>query len=339
MAGRRRRGQRQARGHHARLRQLNRWARLLSFVSTAVVGLSIFVGAWAPTWVSVVATVAVFLLLWSVNGATVTRVLGEVRPPRIPLWRHALGLCAAFFVAFSAVFWVFGDEVETARGERAVVDWDREAGLLRHAQDLVNEVVEREVPPVDLDPAVHALGKRLADLEAELARATDNELCELDGGCGTQEPGKGDAYFEKKERRHRVERDVDDLKREMGTVRAAAETRFADLTRQREDARTRAGELAGAVAALGPRPDTRTRFGALSSVESGKRLPLLWFGVLTAYFAVDVLALQWVARRVCRPPGRWTGNWKGLIGRKAVRAEDSRVATPAAEFLKREGGE
>ncbi|ONI84547.1 hypothetical protein ALI22I_28755 [Saccharothrix sp. ALI-22-I] len=333
-AGRRRQGS------HAQLKALRRSARLFAFVSTAVVGLSIFYGLQAPLWVSVVAIPVVFVALWLLNRWTVGRMHRGVRPPEMPRPRRALGLCAAFFVAFSVTLWVFGSDVEAARGLEAPGKWDKESGRLHDELDGVREIANREVRPTERDPEVERLTKQLTDLRAQLVVAWDNELCELDGSCGTMDEGRGDAYREKKGRRERLESEIGKAEGELANARTAAQGQFDRLTRERNDAQKRAGEIEDQLEQLGPRPQVRTKLSAFSSVDQHKRQQAagVALGTLGAYFLVDVLAFQWVVRRVCGGPVELPA-FKELINEQAEWDERSaKGVIPAAEYLKREGG-
>ena len=223
-------------------------------------------------------------------------------PGRRLLYAGALALVVAAPFTLCAL----GPQVDALAGESrgqgpTAVDAAAEEARLQ-------AVIETPVPQVEDDREVARFREQVTVVQNALREADRLVVCEKDGTCGSEIRGEGTNFETKTQARDRISAQLHDVEAELGTARAAADARNANLVRAQGDARSRLTGLrvtrAAAVEAVDTGASLDERFRSVWAV--GYRWPvttaLVPFLGIALYLLLDLGPLTLHARRRLRTP-------------------------------------
>jgi len=187
--------------------------------------------------------------------------------------RLMLALILGTVIAEPLVLRVFQPEIEQevatmaqqarAANERALREDPRFAGLpdMQTRIDQLQGVVDGQIDTAAVlaDAEVQDLTARLAAKEQELVAAEGNQVCEIEGGCGTGVVGNGPAARERAAIADRIRGERDQLSAQLDSKKADVRGRLASSS---EAARATASDELGTL---------RTEFAALNSSQADER--------------------------------------------------------------------
>jgi hypothetical protein len=166
--------------------------------------------------------------------------------------------------------------------------------------DIAQPVTDADV---DADPAVVALAAQLTQVTEAHNAAAAAYLCEVDGTCGTGDPGIAASAEEKRAERDRLAAERDQLREDLAALEAAVreqldaeeiektadqEVQLADLQEQVGDAEaTRAAAIAAHEAEVGESDGILQRLSALGRIQD--RDPLLGTAHLLLFLFMTAL--------------------------------------------------
>lgn len=312
-----------------RLRRLRRSANAFAIthaVSVSLISaLPLAFGFHLWKLVTLSALLVPFILLWLANHRTFSRIDPDIQSPTIPKARVVISTIGAIVVAFATILWVFKDDTQTEIKRVAAehAKWEAEVQHLQTERATNQEISKRPLPTAENDHEVNRLEGDLDQKKTQLRDAELRVLCELDGTCGTRVPGKGNAYHERVADRDQLEQIVNDLSRQLESMKTELRGQIHQLAQEKVDA-----EKAVADFDTQPqRPEPPKPSSRVALITVTERKPVLTFEVSFATFAtflaVDLLALFLIVRYVCRRPDTKDHNVRQLS--KAQSERDRRA--------------
>ncbi|MBP2324810.1 hypothetical protein JOF56_005195 [Kibdelosporangium banguiense] len=256
----------------------------------------------SPAFVPV-ALVATVLVFWFVNMRTAAAVDKNAPLVVLPRARRWFALGVALVITYAAMSWAFDTKIEEALQPAAIPGRITEIDNLQKEKEALRGIAEQPVPTPDKDADVGGIQQRIDVATKEFGDAKREELCELDGTCGTRVPGQGKAYFEKVAYSLQVKGRMDALSADLASAKKAAESRFAQRVQDKSRAVDRMADI-----------DRRLREFPASSGEKRSWLGALWtvgeqqafwmilisVGTLGLSVAIDLSGFRLIARRVYR---------------------------------------
>ncbi|HWO61685.1 MAG TPA: hypothetical protein VNO31_16795 [Umezawaea sp.] len=180
---------------------------------------------WLPVFL-----LAFAVVLW-VNFRAVAR--GRARGLFVPRPRVLFSVAMAVLVAYSTPSWMYGEEIDKARGAKAAQDWHANSDRLGAELAKVEEIANRDVAQVDSDQFVQHLTGRLTELRTKAAAAEGDSKCEQNETCGLGE-------------------EVEKLEGWLRSVRITVLQRVHRTARERDSARSALPRIRTEIEALGP---------------------------------------------------------------------------------------
>jgi hypothetical protein len=284
-------------------KRLCRWATVFAFAEAALALPPIYFGVHLSAVLVIIVLPATALLFWFVNLRTATAVHGHAPPAIVPRARGWFALGMALVVTYAVVSWVFDAEIEQARTPAGNPARTAAIKHLEQEKEGLRGTLGLPVPAPDEDADVRHLQRRIDDATKEFGEAKRNELCELDGTCGTRTPGRGKAYFEKFAYTLQVKERLDALSADLPAAKATAESRFQLSVQAQGRAAVRIAEIDRRIEE--PQPSSGEKRGwipALFTVgeEQAFWMILVSLGTLGLSFAIDLFGFRLIARRVYR---------------------------------------
>jgi hypothetical protein len=317
-----------------RLERLHRWVLVFASAETVLAALPMYFGVRLPTIVFVFALVVTALLFGFINWWTATAVHDKAPPAIVPRARGWFAFAVGLAMMCGVISWTFDAEIEQARKPAGIPAQTMEIERLRQEKDMLRVVAERPVSPPDQDADVRRLQQKVDDVTAEFGEAKRNELCELDGTCGTQVPGVGKAYNEKVAYSNQVKVRLDAASAELSTARSAAQGRFEQRGQERDSAVRRIAYLDGRLQESPPSAGER-RAWITTLFAVGDEQPI-WaivvsVGTLGLFFVFDLFGFRFIARRIYRRIER-----RRPFKEKILKGsnENGQEVIPAASFLR-----
>jgi hypothetical protein len=197
-------------------------------------------------------------------------------------------------------FWWFDSEVRTIQDEAAPERRLERMQLLRLDDDRQRAVLDEALPTIDGDPEIVSLRAELDRARIALPKARGDVVCERDGTCGTRRQGKGDNYREKVALRDQLESDVNEnLPRKIDDRTRIVQREIDDGRQAKAQAAHRRAEIEHDLNV--PPPIWRGRWFAVNQAANRSWPATLAMVVVGGilYFALDVLVLRAVTRRIC----------------------------------------